>query len=156
MKSVKMLVVLSLALALGACQGTGPKQAGGTVVGGALGGLAGSQIGGGKGQLAATAAGAILGAILGSEVGKSMDELDQMKASQAFNQAGAAPIGQTIHWNNPDSGHTGSVTPVRDGTSASGQYCREFQQTVDIGGQKQQAYGTACRQPDGSWQIVQN
>ena len=35
-----------------------------------------------------------------------------------------------------------------------GQYCREYTQTVYISGQKQQAYGNACRQPDGSWQVV--
>ncbi|MEE8203551.1 MAG: hypothetical protein V3R74_07315, partial [Alphaproteobacteria bacterium] len=33
--------------------------------------------------------------------------------------------------------------------------CREYQTTVNVGGQVEQAYGTACRQPDGSWQIVQ-
>jgi surface antigen len=25
---------------------------------------------------------------------------------------------------------------------------------VTVGGRAEQAYGTACRQPDGSWQIV--
>jgi len=25
---------------------------------------------------------------------------------------------------------------------------------VIVGGQEEQAYGTACRQPDGSWKIV--
>jgi len=34
------------------------------------------------------------------------------------------------------------------------QNCREFQQTVIVGGQPQQGYGTTCQQPDGSWQIV--
>lgn len=34
------------------------------------------------------------------------------------------------------------------------QNCREFQQTVTVGGQPQQGYGTTCQQPDGSWQIV--
>ena len=36
----------------------------------------------------------------------------------------------------------------------NGRYCREFQQTVTIGGRTAEAYGTACRQPDGSWKIV--
>ncbi|MCG8359860.1 MAG: hypothetical protein MI920_30210 [Kiloniellales bacterium] len=69
-------------------------------------------------------------------------------------QAASAPVGQTIVWNNPDSGARGSVTPVRDGTSASGEYCREFQQTVTISGRTQETYGTACRQRDGSWRVV--
>jgi hypothetical protein len=32
-------------------------------------------------------------------------------------------------------------------------YCREFQQTVTIGGVAQQAYGVSCQQADGSWRI---
>ena len=44
--------------------------------------------------------------------------------------------------------------PVETYQTSSGQYCREYLQTVVIGGQQQQAYGTACRQPDGSWKII--
>lgn len=33
-------------------------------------------------------------------------------------------------------------------------YCREYTRTVSIGGRLQDAYGTACLQPDGSWMIV--
>lgn len=33
-------------------------------------------------------------------------------------------------------------------------YCREYNRTVQIGGQIQNAYGTACMQPDGDWVIV--
>lgn len=33
-------------------------------------------------------------------------------------------------------------------------YCREFTKIVQVGGQTQSAYGTACYQPDGSWQIL--
>ena len=36
----------------------------------------------------------------------------------------------------------------------SGQYCREYQQTITVGGKTEQGYGRACRQPDGSWRIV--
>ena len=32
-------------------------------------------------------------------------------------------------------------------------YCREYQHTVTIDGKQEKAYGTACRQPDGSWKI---
>lgn len=31
--------------------------------------------------------------------------------------------------------------------------CREFTQTVVIGGQTRQATGRACPQPDGTWRI---
>lgn len=38
--------------------------------------------------------------------------------------------------------------------AAAGDYCREYTRTVNIGGRLQDAYGTACLQPDGSWMIV--
>jgi hypothetical protein len=34
-------------------------------------------------------------------------------------------------------------------------YCREYQTTTTVGGQRMASYGTACQQPDGSWRIVQ-
>jgi surface antigen len=152
----KTVIAAAVVLLLGAgCAQQGEKQTIGTIGGAALGGLLGSQFGSGTGKLVATGAGVFIGGLIGSEIGRSMDEVDRMKANQAINTAHAAPLGETITWNNPDSGHSGTVTPVRDGTSASGSYCREFLQTISIGGQTEEAYGTACRQPDGSWQIVQ-
>ncbi len=38
--------------------------------------------------------------------------------------------------------------------AATARNCREFQDTVIVGGVKQPAYGTTCQQPDGSWQIT--
>ena len=62
-------------------------------------------------------------------------------------------VGHGLVEQNPETGHYGSVTPTREGTSASGRYCREFQHTIYVDGEQQQAYGTACRQPDGSWEV---
>ncbi|OJX81407.1 RT0821/Lpp0805 family surface protein [Magnetospirillum sp. 64-120] len=151
-KSVSALVIVG---ALAACSNDyGPKQTGGTVLGGIGGAVAGAQFGKGKGNLAMTALGTLLGAYIGSEVGKSLDRADQQYAMQAESKAHTAPVGQTISWNNPDSGNSGTYTPTRDGRDQSGNYCREYQTTVNIGGQSEQAYGTACRQPDGSWKVV--
>ena len=33
-------------------------------------------------------------------------------------------------------------------------YCREFTRNVTINGRPERGYGTACQQPDGSWQVV--
>ena len=38
--------------------------------------------------------------------------------------------------------------------SSSSAYCREYQSTARINGTAQRTHGTACQQPDGSWQIV--
>ena len=66
----------------------------------------------------------------------------------------AAPMNETIIWNNPNNGHSGTITPVRDGRRGGGEYCREFQSEINVGGQREKGYGTACQQPDGSWKIV--
>ena len=133
-----------------------PKQSMGTVVGAGLGALAGSQMGRGKGQMVAVAMGTLAGAMIGNSIGESLDRADRAYARQAQAEAHAAPIGQTIAWNNPDSGHAGEVTPTRDGYDrGTGAYCREYQTTIWVDGEEQAAYGTSCQQPDGSWMIVQ-
>ena len=86
---------------------------------------------------------------------KALDLLNeaQERAHEAAQvRATTAPVGETIVWN--QGGATGSVTAVREGTSTAGRTCREFQQTVTIGGKSEQAYGTACLQADGAWEVV--
>ena len=91
---------------------------------------------------------------LGREVGRSLSRADQAAANHAQTQAQTAPFGQPISWSNPESGNSGTVTPTRDGKDASGNQCREYRTTVTVGGKQEEAYGTACRQPDGSWRVV--
>lgn len=82
----------------------------------------------------------------------NLNEAQERAHEEAQIRATTAPIGETIIW--AQSGASGSVTATREGTSTSGRYCREFQQQVSIGGHSERAYGTACRQPDGSWEVV--
>ncbi len=154
-KTVAAAALIALFAAACSNSGYGEKQTVGTVGGAAIGGLLGSQFGSGTGRLVATGAGVFIGGRVGSEIGRTMDEQDRMRADQAVNQAHTAPVGETIAWNNPESGNSGAVTPVRDGTSTSGLYCREFQQTITVNGRSESAYGTACREPDGAWRIVE-
>ena len=154
---VKKLVpaVLTAALLAG-CTTGGTKETVGTVGGAVAGGLIGSQIGGGSGKLVATGVGTLLGAFVGSQVGSSLDKADTEYASAAARRAYAAPVGERIAWNNPQSGNSGVITTTRDGYSNAGTYCREYQQTVAVGGKTEMAYGTACKQPDGTWKIIGN
>ncbi len=157
MKKAIITALLISTMALAGCEsmnGAGNKQLIGGGTGAVLGGLAGSQIGGGSGRLWATGAGVLLGALAGSEIGSSLDKADAAYAQQANNRAYTAPIGETIRWNNPDSGNYGTITPTRSGTDNGGRICREYQQTINVGGKSQSGYGTACQQSDGSWKIV--
>lgn len=154
----KLLVAFALALIVAMPNGAaaeGKKALVGTLGGAALGGLLGSQVGSGKGKLVATGAGVLLGALLGREIGKSLDSADRAAMGQSQQQAlEYTPSNQAVPWRNPDSGHSGTVVPKPAYQAASGQYCREFIETVTVGGRTEEAYGTACRQPDGSWRIV--
>jgi len=154
MKSSRIAIIAMAALALAACTDAGQKEGFGTLLGGVGGAVAGAQFGKGRGQLAATAAGTLIGAFVGREIGRSLDRADIAAANQAQSRAYSAPIGQKITWNNPESGNSGSVMPRREGTDSTGNYCREYQTTITVGGKTEQAYGTACRQPDGSWKVI--
>ena len=128
----------------------------GTLVGAGAGAVVGKSIGGhGTSGVVGTALGTLAGAWVGREVGRSMDEQDRMKMERTTENAlenGRSGTAET--WTNPDSGHTGTVTPQPAYKNDADNYCREYQQTVTINGKTETAYGTACRQPDGSWKVV--
>lgn len=137
-----------------ACQ-TVTKQQMGVGTGVIIGGLLGSQIGKGGGQKWAIGAGALLGALAGSEIGRQLDEADKMYMNRSYSEAHTVPMGETVSWNNPDSGHSGSIKPVRDGyTKETNRYCREYEQTIYIDGRQEIATGQACQQSDGRWEII--
>ena len=157
--TIVLPAVLAAALATTSCQegGTsgsdfGPKTGIGAALGAAGGGLLGAAAGGGATGIAA---GVLLGGLLGGATGSVLDDQDRRTAARTTQQAlESKPSGTTSTWTNPDTGHSGSVTPIRTYQASNGQYCREYEQSVTIGGKPQKSYGTACRQPDGSWQIV--
>lgn len=134
--------------------GTG-QQIVGTLIGAAVGGLLGSQIGGGTGNKIAIGAGVLAGGLLGNRLGHSLDCNEQQKHQATAQDAlEYQRTGTTASWENPDSGHAGTVTPTRTYQRTDGRYCREFTQTITVNGEIEEAAGTACRQPDGTWQIV--
>jgi surface antigen len=124
-----------------------------------LGSLGGAAVGAGiaalaHGNPAAIVISALAGGLLGGAIGHHLDNKDKEIAAQTAARAFESNrTGQASSWKNPDSGNSGSITPTKTYQGAGGQYCREYQQTITVGGEKHQAYGTACRQPDGSWKI---
>jgi surface antigen len=123
----------------------------GTLLGAATGGLLGSQIGDGTGQMAAVGAGVFLGAILGGSIGRQMDQVDQSCVGQVLEYA---PDNQAVAWQNPNTDAYYTTTATNTYEQTGGRYCREYQTTSTVGGRVQNMYGTACRQPDGAWEIV--
>ena len=161
---MRHLVISLSALLLSACNVSttsttsgdpGPKEQIGAISGMIVGGAIANDIAeGGKNEGLATVLGAFIGGVMGQSIGSQLDELDRQMAQSAYNEAleyNRSDV--STDWINPDSGNSGSFTPIRTYTM-SGRYCREYTQEIIIGGQKQAGYGTACRQPDGSWEIV--
>lgn len=149
-ETVPTAYVVPPAIAAGRCDRAGGIDAG-TVIGGIVGGVIGSQIGDGRGKVAATIGGTLLGMVVGSSISASMGSPDQRCAAQALDYAQER---QPIAWRDPDQGIDYQLTPQKTYQDPQGQYCREYVSEARVGGQVQQVYGTACRQPDGSWRIV--
>jgi surface antigen len=150
-KVLTFLASTLLAVSMAGCETTSKETVGG-VTGAVVGGVIGHQIGEGSGKDLATAAGVVLGAVVGSSIGRHLDREDERRAQQVleYNRTN-----QYTEWDNPDTGAHVVMAPTRTYQSDAGQYCREYTTEVIVAGKKEQAYGTACRQPDGSWKIVQ-
>lgn len=128
----------------------------GGLAGAATGAIVGSNVGKGKGNIAAIAIGTLLGAGIGNEIGSSLDRADMAYYNSTSQRAmETAQAGEALPWKNPDTGNSGTITPSNYYQTASGQYCREYTQTINVGGKNVQGHGTACREQDGSWKIIE-
>lgn len=158
---MKKVFVTAMAVSvLMGCTGTsGPKQTGGTIIGGVAGAAIGSQFGGsGAGRAAGAAIGALTGALVGGAIGGQMDARDKQLANRAaYNAFEHYPDNRASSWRNPNNNHRGHTTVTRTVENPSSNLvCRDFVQTVNIGGQQEKAYGRACRDMRdvrGEWKI---
>jgi surface antigen len=146
----KVALITSMMILLSACSTAPSKQDQGVIIGAIAGGLLGNQVGGGSGRVLATIVGTAAGAAIGGSIGRSMDETDRINTALALENV---RTGVPSTWSNPDTGYEYVVTPTNTYESNTGP-CREYTMDATIGGKTEQVYGTACRQPDGSWQII--
>jgi surface antigen len=100
------------------------------------------------GIVAGTSVGGTLGAQLTSE-----DQARMREATQSALETGRS--GEAVKWINPGSGNSGEITP-QPSFQMDGRPCREFQQTLTVGGEFSTGYGTACRNSRGVWVIAES
>ncbi len=159
-QSRRFVVALAVAglVSLSGCNMT-QNETTGTILGGVAGAVIGNKFGKGSGNTAATALGAVIGASIGREIGSSLDANSRRQADNATRTAlDTARVGRSITWENPNNtggAAQGRVRIVRQGKDTRGKTCREYNHTVMIGNREEQAYGTACRDSNGDWKIVQ-
>jgi len=162
MKKANIIITLALVAMVSSCadnhRNNNVKKAEIGTVAGAIGGaLAAQNLGKGTGRTLSIAAGSLLGAFIGNNIGASLDKADMnfyRKTSQFALERN--PSKKVSTWVNPDSGNSGTITPTKTILQDDKKtYCREFTQTITIGNKTEEAYGNACRAPDGTWKIVQ-
>ena len=148
-------VVLGASLLIAGCSTVPTKQEQGAAAGAVIGGVLGSALGDGHSDKGwAIALGILFGAVIGDQIGAQLDERDRLLAAQNLQYSlESTKDGAVTTWQNPYSGNGGAATPTTTGVKSDGTPCREFTTEIQVGGETQQGYGTACRQADGSWKI---
>jgi surface antigen len=124
------------------------REAIGAVLGGVVGGAIGSQVGDGDGRVVAIVLGTVLGAMIGREIGRDLDEKDRACVGHALE---LAKDGQSVRWLNSTSGVSYVLTPLAG--SREGGNCRSFTLQASRDGRSQSQKTSACRTPDGAWQM---
>ena len=127
----------------------------GAVSGGILGGLVGSSAGGTGSTILGVGLGALAGGLIGGAIGNDLDARDREQAEARAQYAiTRGDPGERYEWRNTRNDNYGYTEPGPVYQSRSGEYCREYQTVVVVGGRQENAHGTACRQPDGSWRVA--
>lgn len=145
-----------LLLGLGACATPGAvRQPAETQPESTTGTPAGPATGDGGEQVARLTTGLLAGGALAPGLDKTLDPADRLAMRDTTQKAlGTGRSGVAVAWRNAASGHSGSVTPQPPFRTDKGLDCREFQQTVTIDGAMITGYGTACRDNEGAWRMV--
>ncbi|ABK42877.1 17 kDa surface antigen [Magnetococcus marinus MC-1] len=145
-----MVISVAALFLLSGCAAPQNKAQGGAMVGALGGGLAGSLMGNSKHKERNALIGAALGGLLGYSIGNEMDKADLLKLNNAYE---STPSYQTTDWVNPDSGRKYEVTP-KPAARTAGRVCRDAEIKVWIDGRPETAIQRACRNPDGTWQMI--
>jgi surface antigen len=134
-----------------ACGISDPLSKAGAAVGGSSMALLANQLSGGN--AAYTAVGAVGGAGLGWVVGKLFDNA-QAAQQRALTQVVQSPPGTTVPWDNPRTGHRGTITSGVWGSDKDGP-CRVVMLTAVADGQAQSVEACIVQQRDGTWRLSQ-
>ena len=125
----------------------------GVIVGALIGGLLGHTASGGR--TGATVAGVVVGGAIGAALTSNLDCADRSYAYKTYYTGfNAGRANQNYAWRNPSNNHRGTFRVGRYYNDPDGFRCATYSQTAYIGSRQHIANGNACRQPDGTWAIV--
>lgn len=127
----------------------------GVLLGALIGGLIGNAAGRDGNRDGATLAGVIIGGAVGARLTGDLDCADRSYAYRSYyNGFNSGRPGSRYSWRNPANDHRGDVVVGNYYNDRAGFRCTTFTQTIYIQGRPQVATGRACRQPDGTWAVI--
>ena len=129
--------------------------AGGAIVGAIAGGVLGNAISRGPQRGPGTALGAILGGVAGASIGNNLNCEDRSYAiDTSYSGFEAGVPHRRYDWRGPRSGAYGYLQVGDYYQDRRGYRCATYSQQIFVRGRPEVARGYACRQPDGTWQLV--
>ncbi len=149
-------LLISILLACSGCSQKSHFAEIGAIGGTILGIYLGSKVGNGLGRNLAMTAGGALGGLAGYYLGHKLDARDKEEIAKASSKAVDAEIGEEITWENPASGHHGSVMPIQEKILSSGHKCRTFHRKIVIDDELENRQSLACRADNGDWYVLQD
>lgn len=106
------------------------------------------------GENAGEPIGGIVGGGLAANAGVDLSRRERLEAADAeYRALESTPAGQPVEWRDAQTGNSGTVTaaqPYRVGS----QDCRPYSHVLKADGATRSVRGTACRNPDGSWTLL--
>jgi surface antigen len=120
---------------------------GGAAAGGLIAALAGA-------NPAWIAASVVLGGVAGGVIGDYLGEDDaEQHAQNNLNALDTLGAGQTASWSNPQTGNSGSTTVTNVFRQGDGTVCKSFNEVVRTPQKTVNQQATACKEPNGVWQV---
>jgi surface antigen len=122
----------------------------GTALGAAVGGAIGAAVSDDDDRLIAILAGAAIGAVIGHEIGDRMDDRDRACMGHALE---LLEDGRRVDWTGSSRNIAYSLVPYQR-FERDGRVCRHFTLTRLVDGRQVKKKGSACRDGDGDWRMI--
>ena len=125
----------------------------GVIIGAVLGGLLGNAAS--NNSTGGTAAGVFVGGAIGAMLTTKLDCEDRAYAYRTYSDGfNSGRTNVKYEWRNPKNDRRGEFQVRNYYDDPDGFRCANYTQTIYVGGRPQEASGRACRQPNGSWAML--
>lgn len=148
---IRIVSVLLAAFLLASAAGCENRAQQGSVFGALAGAAIGGQLGPGSQRFTNALIGAGIGLALGYIIGNEWEKSDQQKLNNTLEYT---PSGQTVEWQNPDTGRSYKATPS-PAYAKDDRIYRDVDLIAEVDGKEERVKAKAYRDNSGQWVLVQ-